>query len=271
MLKILSSQIHHFIIDLFISFRYRGAMQTLFLKPNWPAPSYVKACTTLRTGGVSQPPFDQFNLAEHVGDNPEHVKANRELLKKNLNLPNEPVWINQTHSSIIVEALPKSAETVADASFSSSKNQICVILTADCLPILICHRSGSHVAAVHAGWRGLANGIIENTLDTLRLPNDELLVWLGPAISPANYEVGEEVRTQFVIHNPEATYAFLPSPNKRWLANLYALARIRLLKLGVTSIYGGDYCTYADPTRFYSYRRDGNKTGRMASLIWIGD
>lgn len=241
----------------------------MFIQPKWPAPTKIKAYTTLRTGGVSQSPYDEFNLAEHVSDTPEHVRTNREILKKNLKLPSDPIWIQQTHSTIVVEATPENINKVADASYTDKSNRICTILTADCLPILVCNRKGTHVAAIHAGWRGLANGIIETTLDTLHLPNEELLVWLGPAISAANYEVGHEVRDHFIAEQPEARDAFSPSANQRWLANLYALARLRLLKLGATAIYGGDYCTFTDPKRFFSYRRDGQNTGRMASLIWI--
>jgi polyphenol oxidase len=244
-------------------------MKNIFLQPNWPAPRNIRACTTGRMGGFSQTPFDQFNLAAHVGDNNEHVQANRARLKDQLALVNEPIWIEQTHSTSVVNATPENRNREADASYSDQPQQICVVLTADCLPILVCDTEGTHVAAIHAGWRGLLNGIIENTLAALPIPANELLVWLGPAISAANYEVGEEVRDAFVNHSPDAQGAFAPSPNQRWLADLYALAKIRLLKQGISHIYGGNLCTYADPLRFYSYRRDGAKTGRMASLIWI--
>lgn len=245
-------------------------MQITFIQPQWPAPSHIKAYTTLRSGGFSESPFDQFNLAEHVGDHTTHVQANRELLKKQLKLPNDPIWIQQVHGTQVVQALPENKEQEADAVFSHEANQVCAILTADCLPILICNQKGTQVAAIHAGWRGLVNGVIESTLTAMQAKNENLLVWLGPAISPANFEVGNEVREQFIDKHAEAIHAFIPSPNQRWLADLYALARLRLLKQGVTAIYGGGFCTYADSKRFYSYRRDG-KTGRMASLIWISD
>lgn len=241
----------------------------MYITPEWPAPSHIKAYTTLRSGGVSKPPFDQFNLATHVGDNEAHVLQNRKILKETLGLPADPIWIEQTHSTIAINAHPDNRECEADASFSNELNQVCVVLTADCLPILLCNKKGTYIAAIHAGWRGLANGIIESTLIELNLPNEEWLAWLGPAIGPANFEVGDEVRSQFLLRHPEALYAFTPSSNGRWLANLYALAKLSLLKQGIESIYGGQFCTYSDSKRFYSYRRDGTQTGRMASLIWI--
>lgn len=243
----------------------------MFIQPNWPAPQQIKAYTTLRSGGVSQSPFDQFNLAEHVGDNPENVSANREILQKNLHLPADPIWINQTHSIITIPALPENKGKEADASYSDKNNHVCAVLTADCLPILLCNQAGTHVAAIHGGWRGLAHGIIAATIKALQFPAGEVLAWLGPAISAANYEVGDEVRDQFISLDPESIYAFTPSPRQRWQANLYAIAKLQLLRAGVTSIYGGEFCTFADPKRFYSYRRDGSQTGRMASLIWISD
>jgi len=241
----------------------------MILEPRWPAPRHIKACITLRTGGVSPAPYAQFNLGDHVGDKPEHVIANREILKNKLALPHEPIWIQQTHSIIAVEATPENTRKEADASYTSQPNQTCVILTADCLPILVCNKNGTHIAAIHAGWRGLANGVIEATLAKLNVPPEDLLVWLGPAISAKHYEVGHEVRDQFLSIQPNATHAFTPSPNQRWLADLYELARLRLKNIGVTTTYGGEYCTYSDKNLFYSYRRDGKETGRMASLIWI--
>jgi len=243
-------------------------MKDLFIQPNWPAPKNIKAYTTLRTHGVSQPPYDQLNLAEHVADNPQHVAMNRAILRETLKLPAEPIWINQTHSRIAIQASPDNRDGEADASFTDQPDQICVVLTADCLPILVCHRQGTQVAAIHAGWRGLLGGVIEATLDALALPAKETLIWLGPAISATYYEVGPEVRAAFLTQDPETMEAFSPSPNARWLADLYQLARIRLRKKGISAIYGGEYCTYSDPKRFYSYRRDGAKTGRFATLIY---
>jgi YfiH family protein len=239
-----------------------------FLQPVWPAPKHIKAYTTLRQGGVSPPPYDQFNLADHVGDNRECVKANRTLLKNTLRLPQEPIWIKQTHSTLAIEALPQHTGKEADASFTHTANQICVVQTADCLPLLLCNRQGTHVAAIHAGWRGLLHGIIEETVKALHLPADEMLAWLGPAIGPTAFEVGNEVRDAFIKTDAYAVEAFIPHQD-RWLANIYLLAKQRLHRLGIAPIYGGEYCTYSDKEHFFSYRRDGEKTGRMATLIWI--
>lgn len=242
-------------------------MQTI--KPNWPAPNNILAYTTLRTGGVSKPPYGSFNLGDHVGDNEEAVANNREQLQSSLHLSMEPIWIRQTHSTIAIEALPQHRFQEADAAYTHQTHHPCIVLTADCLPILLCHRLGTHVAAIHAGWRGLANGVIESTLAALNLPPEDLLIWLGPAISVMHYEVGNEVRDIFLRETPTAEHAFLPSPNQRWFADMYEIARARLQQRGITQIYGGDYCTYRDKELFYSYRRDGGKTGRMASLIWL--
>ena len=243
----------------------------MFIKADWPAPANVNAYTTLRKGGVSETPFDQLNLAQNVGDNPEQVDKNRSILKQELKLPADPIWINQTHSTIAIPANIENTGKEADASYTALAEQVCIITTADCLPLLVCNRKGTHVAAIHAGWRGLSKGVIENTLNALNLPPEDILVWLGPAIGPKHYEVGDEVRDFFLQIDPEASKAFTPSINQRWLADLYTLARLRLKKLGISAVYGGKYCTYSDPENFYSYRRDGNKTGRMASLIWLND
>jgi YfiH family protein len=242
-----------------------------FLIPDWPAPTNVKAYTTLRMRlGVSQAPYQQFNLAAHVGDSLANVQQNRLLLKQHLALPAEPTWIKQTHSQIALSAESFNLDQEADATYAQQPNQVCIILTADCLPILICDRAGNQVAAIHAGWRGILSGIIENTLKKLTAKPEELLVWLGPAISQSNYEVGDEMRDLFLQDNPTSEVAFIPSTsNKRWLASLNELARLRLQAQGVASIYGGDHCTFADSKRFFSYRRDGQQTGRIASLIWI--
>jgi hypothetical protein len=236
--------------------------------PDWPAPSHIHACTTIRSGGRSLTPYHSFNLADHVGDNEQHVQANRQLLRNKLDLPNEPIWLEQTHSTIVLPAA-KSDDRKADASFTDQPGQVCVVMTADCLPVLLCNRQGTYVAAIHAGWRGLANGVIENTVKAINLPPSDILVWLGPAIGPAVYELGQEVLDCFVEDNPEARHSFVPSSKSgHWLGNLYSLARLRLKKLNIHAIYGGDYCTYTDKERFFSYRRDGS-TGRMASLIWM--
>ncbi len=237
-----------------------------FLTPTWPAPHNIHAYTSLRHGGVSLPPYDSFNMGEHVGDNAHHVAANRELLRQTLQLPSEPCWLNQTHGTRVVMA---GTDRQADASFTTHANIVCAIMTADCLPIFMCRRDGGAVAAIHAGWRGLADGIIHETLAVLPAAAKEIMVWLGPAIGPAKFEVGDEVRERFIMRNCAATTAFQPAarPN-HWLANLYQLARLDLYAAGVTEIYGGQYCTYTDINRFYSYRREGQQSGRMVSLIW---
>ncbi len=243
----------------------------LVIRPDWPAPSQIKAYTTLREGGVSLAPYHNFNLGMHTGDNPIDVSTNRRRLKTVLGIPSEPIWLNQTHSAIVLPALLTHLNQEADATYTDELNRVCIVLTADCLPILLCHHSGSHVAAIHAGWRGLVKGIISETLTALKLPPEECIAWLGPAIGPEAFEVGNIVRQLFIQCEPETATAFIPSPNGKWLGNLYTLARCFLQKQGVTHIYGGTYCTYSEKSRFFSYRRDGEKTGRMASLIWIND
>jgi polyphenol oxidase len=239
----------------------------MFIQPTWPAPPQIKAYTTLRDGGVSQPPYHSFNLAFHVEDNSDHVTANRKQLINLLHLPSEPIWINQVHGTTMVEASPDNKGEDADASFTTAKNQICAIMTADCLPILCCNKQGNYVSALHAGWRGLAGGIIGKNLQQVAGP--DLLVWLGPAIGPGHFEVGQEVYEIFTTQRNQHQSAFTRYTDKTWLANIYELARLQLINLGITHIYGGDYCTYAQPEYFFSYRRDKGKTGRMASLIWI--
>lgn len=240
------------------------------ITPNWPAPPQVKAYTTTRHGGVSHPPYDSFNLAEHVGDDAQAIANNRAILAETLKLPTEPIWLNQVHGTQAIAAQPTYFNCSADATYTNQLGQVCVVLTADCLPVLVCDRHGTTVAAAHAGWRGLAAGILEATLQHFQVPAQDILVWLGPAIGPQVFEVGDEVRTTFIQVLPSAQSAFTPSRPGHWLANLYHLAQQRLSQQGVTHIYGGDFCTYTDPERFYSYRRD-KVTGRMASLIWLRD
>lgn len=239
-----------------------------WLAADWPAPTHVHAGTTLRQGGVSQPPWDSLNLAGHVDDDPAAVAQNR----RRLGLPAGPVWLTQEHGRDVVNAatVAPGESPRADASFSTRPGVICAVLTADCLPLLLTDRAGSRVAAVHAGWRGLAAGIIEATVTALEVSPDELLAWLGPAIGPAAYEVGDEVRAAFVGHDPQAAACFEATRPGHGLLDLYALARRRLQRLGVNAVYGGGLCTFSDTERFFSYRRDG-VTGRMASLIWLGD
>ncbi|MEO6697098.1 MAG: peptidoglycan editing factor PgeF, partial [Gammaproteobacteria bacterium] len=220
--------------------------------------------------GVSLAPFDSLNLANHVGNATEQVAENRARLRQALDLPAEPVWLKQVHGSRIVDAVGPNSfgqYAEADGAYTRETGVVCAVLTADCLPLLLCDQSGTHIAAVHVGWRGLAAGVIEAALhhfDDTR----HVLAWLGPAIGPQSFEVGDEVRELFIAHDAEAQHAFRPSPAQRWLADIYQLARQRLHAQGVTRIYGGECCTYSDPERFYSYRRDG-VTGRMATLIWL--
>ncbi len=239
-----------------------------FITPNWLTPPQVKAYTTTRYGGYSHPPYDGFNLADHVGDDAKTVAENRLALSQALNLPNKPIWLKQIHGNQVVTANVDNSHCAADAAFTTMPGHICVILTADCLPVLFCDRAGSRVAAAHAGWRGLANGILETTLQRLNLSPQEILVWLGPAIGSQAFEVGDEVRNCFIDFLPQAEEAFKPSRENHWLADIHKLARQRLTHQGVTAIYGDDYCTYTNAEQFYSYRRD-KVTGRMASLIWL--
>lgn len=240
---------------------------TGWLTPDWPAPARVRACVTTRADGVSLPPYDSFNLGDHVDDDPAAVASNR--LKLTTTLGCQPAWLSQVHGTRVVEADPARVET-ADASWSQTPGIASLVMTADCLPALFCNRDGTRVAAAHAGWRGLANGVLEATLDALATPADQILVWLGPAIGPDAFEVGPEVRDAFIAQHAEADAAFRPSANAgRYLADIYALARIRLAARGITAVYGGGFCTVSDP-RFYSYRR-ASRTGRFASLVWLAD
>ena len=236
-----------------------------FILPQWPAPLNVCVLVTTRLGGVSAAPWDSLNLGDHVGDEPAHVTANRSRLR--FHLPSDPVWLRQVHGRRCIDATV-AADNEADAAFARQVGTVCAVLTADCLPILLCDRRGSVVAAAHAGWRGLAAGVIESAITAMAEPGGNLIAWLGPAIGPDNFEVGDEVRTTFVDHSPAAAIAFRPCASGKWLCDLYGLARLRLTALGVTQIHGGDLCTHADARRFYSYRRDG-ACGRMASLIWL--
>jgi polyphenol oxidase len=236
-----------------------------WLKPDWPAPANIHAATTLRIGGVSLGKYASFNLATHVGDNPEVVKQNRKVLKTLLSLPSEPVWLSQTHSNCAVEAIVKDSPEQADASYTDQAGVVCAVMTADCLPLLVCADDGSEIAAIHAGWRGLVDGVIDNTIAAL--PNKKLMVWLGPAIGPEYFEVGSEVRDVYLSRSMEFSHAFKQKSQDKWLADIYQLARINLSMLSIDKVYGGNFCTFSDAERFYSYRRDKD-TGRMATLIW---
>jgi len=239
------------------------------IQPNWPAPPHVRAYATTRSGGGSIFPYDSLNLAKHVGDDDALVQRNRQLLIQEINGPAEPIWLSQVHGIEVVAADAVVPGVTADGSYTLQAGKVCAVLTADCLPVLMCDRQGTRVVAVHAGWRGLAAGILEVAVSKLAVPGSELLVWLGPAIGPQVFEVGDEVYQQFVAVDSQATQAFTPNARGRWLADIYTLARQRLASRGIHEVYGGDFCTYSDSERFFSYRRDGKATGRMASLIWL--
>ncbi len=234
--------------------------------PDWPAPANVKSLQTTRMGGASSPPYASLNLGSHVGDHPLTVARNRMLLAPLL--PSEPVWLNQVHGNTVADAGHAGCLPEADASVTTHPGAVCVVMTADCLPILLCDEQGSVVGAAHAGWRGLCDGVIEATVSAMKVPAPTLMAWLGPAIGPNKFEVGDEVRAGFVAQQQQAETAFVAGAEGKWMANIYVLARLRLRALGISRIYGGELCTYSDPERFYSYRRDG-ATGRMGSFIWL--
>jgi polyphenol oxidase len=238
-----------------------------WLTPDWPAPANVRAASTLRAPGVSLPPFDGFNLALHVGDAPQAVLRNRRHLRTALALPAEPFWLEQVHGTNVAThgegGVPR-----ADASVAFAPGQVCAVLTADCLPVLFADRAGTCAGAVHAGWRGLADGVIEATVAALGRPPADLLAWLGPAIGQPAFEVGPEVRERFVRQRPEAAAAFVAGRGDRWLADLHALARQRLMNLGIGWVGGGGECTCTDVARFFSFRREP-RCGRQATLIWL--
>lgn len=239
-----------------------------FLRPDWPAPGNVHAATTTRIGGTSVNPYASLNLSGHVDDQADAVAENRRRLRAGLQLPNAPVWLKQVHGAEVVDAAIARAGTVADGAYTRNRGVVCAILTADCLPIFICNREGTEVALLHGGWRGLAGGIIEQGLGRFRAPAAELLVWLGPAIGPDAYEVGEELRQVFMAHDARAAQVFRAGARGKWYMDLYAAAHQRLAAHGVRTIYGGAYCTSTQANLFFSHRRDG-VTGRMASLIWL--
>ena len=240
------------------------------LRPAWPVPSGVCAAFTLRTGGVSAPPFDTLNVGATVGDLRERVDENRARVHAALSLPHEPRWLEQVHGTDVVEirhADPASTPR-ADAVIAREPGAVAVIQVADCLPVLLAAADGSCVAAAHAGWRGLAAGVLEATVERLGTDPARLLAWLGPAIGPGHFEVGAEVRDAFLAHDPAAAVAFRANARQRWQCDLLALARQRLQQAGVRQVFGGEWCTYADRGRFFSYRRDG-QCGRMAALVWL--
>lgn len=240
------------------------------LTAGWPAPARVRTLVTTRDGGVSLAPYASLNLGQHVGDDPAAVAENRARLRACL--PAEPFWLNQVHGIGVQEACADAPDVPpdADAGFTRQPGVVCAVMTADCLPVLLTDRSGSVVAAAHAGWRGLCNGIIEATIARMAVPASDILAWLGPAIGPDAFEVGPEVRAAFMAHDPTAASAFAAIPDGKYLADIYLLARQRLNACGVTEVHGGDACTVTERERYFSYRRDG-RTGRMASLIWLAD
>jgi len=240
-----------------------------FITPDWPAPDRVKAVSTCRSGGVSKGSYASLNLANHVGDNESAVMQNRSTLVDRFHLPAKPVWLEQVHGRRVLELDEYEAPQViqADASISRNSHAVCAVMTADCLPVLLCKEDGSAVAAVHAGWRGLLVGIVDNTVVKLAEP-EKIIAWLGPAIGPGRFEVGTEVKDAYVRQHEVMGPCFQRVDREHYLADLYALARIVLLKCGVKRIYGGEYCTYNQADQFFSYRREPI-TGRMASLIWL--
>lgn len=237
-----------------------------FIVPEWPAPASVVALQTTRRGGVSRGVYAGLNLGDHVGDEESAVHANRAAVIAFL--PGQPLWLRQVHGLAVADAESAQSGVEADAAVARSAGRVCAVMTADCLPLLFCDRAGTVVAAVHAGWRGLCAGVIEQTVAAMNRGGDQLLVWLGPAIGAQAFEVGSEVRAAFVTQDVAAAAAFVEAENGKYLADIYQLARQRLSKLGVTAIYGGNLCTVSDSDRFFSYRRDG-VTGRMATFIGL--
>lgn len=238
-----------------------------FLVPGWSVPARVRAAMTTRAGGVSERPYAGFNLATHVGDDPAAVTENRRRLRDTLGLPAEPAWLDQVHGTGVA-VLPAVEKVDADAAVAFARGQVCAVLVADCLPVFLAGRSGDRVGIAHAGWRGLAAGVVEATLAALACDPRDIVAWLGPSIGPRAFEVGDEVRYAFLEKDDGAAAEFRPGRPGRWLADLAGLARRRLAAAGVAAVSGGDLCTHADASRFYSFRRDG-VTGRMAALAWL--
>lgn len=245
----------------------RGAPHPEWIVPGWPAASRVRALVTTRAGGVSSGPFAGLNLSLRVGDDPDSVTRNRAILRACL--PADPVWMKQVHGTAVADPGSAVADTEADAAVTRRPGRVCAVMTADCLPVLLSDRDGSVVGIAHAGWRGLASGVIESTVRAIDAPPAKLIAFIGPGIGPRRYEVGEEVRRAFVSRDADAAGAFAPGTEGKYFADLYALARSRLSAVGVAAVYGGGYCT-AGEERFFSFRRD-RTTGRMASLVWLED
>ena len=251
-------------------------MSAQWIQPDWPAPANVHALITTRAGGVSQGPYgvpphdrDGMNIGLGSGDNLADVAANRARLRTSL--PAEPRWLHQVHGAVVVDAAQVDSNAMADASFTDAPNVVCAVSIADCMPVLLSDASGRAVGVAHAGWRGLAAGVIQATATSMRVrlenPAAVLLAYLGPAIGPPHFEVGAEVLDAMQARLPKASHAFTVRPNGKYLADLFALGRQALDQAGVSRIYGGDNCTFSDPGRFYSFRRD-RTTGRHGALIW---
>jgi YfiH family protein len=251
------------------------------IEPEWPAPKGVRSAFTLRTGGVSVSPHDSLNVGAHVGDVAARVEENRRRVRGRLGLPTEPVWLQQVHGVEVADLDVAEARVRAgcpdagaagfaraDAAVTRRPGRVCVIQVADCMPVLFAARDGSAVGAAHAGWRGLAGGVLEETVLHLGVPAPQLIAWLGPTIGQNHFEVGDEVRAAFMSRDPDAASSFEANARGRWQCDLYALAKRRLLALGIRDVFGGGWCTYADAERFFSYRRDG-QCGRMAALVWM--
>ncbi|OQX36943.1 MAG: multi-copper polyphenol oxidoreductase [Oceanospirillales bacterium LUC14_002_19_P2] len=241
-----------------------------YLQPDWPAPASVEAFVTTRSGGVSDGPWRSLNLGLRSGDDTDQVLQNRAVLMQDWSM-DKIQWLKQVHGADVARADQGCEEKEADACWSAVSGRACAVLTADCLPVLFCNRSGTRVAAAHAGWRGLAGGVLENTAAVFDDSPDALMAWLGPAISQPCFEVGPEVREAFLAHDPEAESAFVAGQGDRWFADIYTLARQRLTAMGIYDVYGGDYCTVRQEELFFSYRRDGAKSGRLASVIWLAE
>lgn len=239
-----------------------------WLAPDWPVPASVRACTTTRRGGVSTGPCATLNLASHVGDREEHVVENRRRLRAALALPAEPLWLDQIHGTSVAHHARGTESAPADAAVAFERGRVCAVLTADCLPVVIVDHDATCIAVSHAGWRGLAAGVLEATIAALGVPGSQLLAWLGPAISQPEFEVGAEVRAAFHARTADFDACFAANARGRWQADLYGLARITLARAGVESVHGGGRCTVCEPGLFYSYRREG-RTGRMATLAWL--
>jgi len=249
--------------------------QGSWLTPEWSVPARVRALSTLRRGGHSAGACASFNLARHVGDDPAHVRANRVLLRVAARLPAEPLWLEQVHGTAVAVhagASSLAAESPrADAAVAFEPNRVCAVMTADCLPVVFADRAGTRVGVAHAGWRGLAGGVLEATVAALQTPARELVAWLGPAIGPQAFEVGPEVHEAFLARDPANEGGFRRNPAGRFQANLYWLARHALARVGVHEVTGGGRCTQGEGTDFFSFRRDAGRTGRMATLAWLAE